>query len=88
MISNRFAVDEMHGSAVIVLQNCVSQHTGTVICKKEQARQGRACSFSGYVLAVAAAAKYEDEGEDDDPGAAIVEDVAKAVVVIHGCSPL
>ena len=83
MISNRFAVDEMHACGVIVLQNCVSQHTGAVICKKEQARRGRACSFSGYVLAVAAAAKDEDEGEDDDPGAAVVKNMAETVVVIH-----
>ena len=33
-------------------------------------------------LAVAAA-KYENESEDDDPGAAVVKNMAKTVVVIH-----
>jgi hypothetical protein len=32
---------------------------------------------------VAAAAKYEDQSKNDDPGTAVVKDVAKAVVVIH-----
>ena len=34
-------------------------------------------------LVIAAAAKYEDQSKNDDPGAGIVKDVAKAVVVIH-----
>lgn len=32
---------------------------------------------------VAAAAEHQNQGKNDDPGAAIVKDVAKAVVVIH-----
>ena len=32
---------------------------------------------------VAAAAEYEDQRQDNEPGTAVIEDVAKAVVVIH-----
>ena len=36
-----------------------------------------------FGLVAAAAAEYEDQSKNDDPGAAIVKDVAKTVVVIH-----
>ncbi len=36
-----------------------------------------------FRLVVAAAAEYKDECQDDHPAAAIIKDVAKAVVVIH-----
>ena len=32
---------------------------------------------------VAAAAEHQDQRQDDDPGTAIVKDMAEAVVVIH-----
>jgi hypothetical protein len=34
-----------------------------------------------YLSAVAAAAKYDNDGKDNDPGAVIIEDVAEAVVI-------
>ncbi len=52
--------------------------------KKPRFRGFFAC---GMFSSVAAAAKHQNQGENDDPGAAIVEDVAKAVVrVIHKAS--
>ena len=42
------------------------------------------CPF--FVLVIAAAAKHYYNGKDDNPGAVIVEKMAKAVV-IHMCSP-
>jgi hypothetical protein len=52
--------------------------------KKTAASRG----FS-YVMGsvVAAAAEHKDQGKNDDPGAAVIEDVAKAVVVIHNEFP-
>jgi hypothetical protein len=44
-------------------------------------RQAAVFSMLGSV--VAAAAEYEDQRKDDHPGAAVIEDVTKAVVVIH-----
>ena len=54
-----------------------------VIQQKRKGAPTGAPFLFGYVLAVAAAAKYKDEGEDDDPGAAVVKNMAKTVVVIH-----
>jgi hypothetical protein len=49
----------------------------------KQKNRGKAAVFSMLGSVVAAAAEYEDQRENNDPGAAVVEDVAKAVVVIH-----
>lgn len=39
-----------------------------------------------YGLVIAAATKDDNDGENDNPGAVVVEEVAKAVV-IHMCFP-